>query len=229
MPNSAIDFTAARMLMVNGQVRPNKVTDTRVLDAMRRLPRELFVPADRAALAYCDEDVPLGNGRYLVEPMVIARMVQIAAVQDGDRALVVGSGSGYGAALLAACGAAVTALEQDTALIALARAVLPVVCAGITLVAGITMVEGPLADGWNATGPYDVILIEGAVPEIPPALLAQLRSDGGRLVTVLKRGARVGQAVLCRSAGGGRVDPHPVFDCAIPVLPMLKTAPGFVF
>lgn len=223
MPISAIDFTAARMLMVNGQVRPNKVTDARVLDAMRRLPRERFVPADRAALAYCDEDVPLGNGRYLVEPMVIARMVQIATVQDGDRVLVVGSGSGYGAALLAACGAVVTALEQDLALIALARAVLPVVGPGITLV------EGPLADGWNAAGPYDVILIEGAVPQIPPALLSQLRGDGGRVVTVLKRAGRVGQAVLCRSAGGGRVDPHPVFDCAIPVLPMLKATPGFVF
>ena len=110
MPNSAIDFTAARMLMVNGQVRPNKVTDSRVLAAMRRLPRERFVPADRAALAYSDEDVPLGRDRYLVEPMVIARLVQIAAVQEGDRALVVGSGSGYGAALLAACGATVTAL-----------------------------------------------------------------------------------------------------------------------
>lgn len=223
MPNSAIDFTAARMLMVNGQVRPNKVTDSRVLAAMRRLPRERFVPADRAALAYSDEDVPLGRDRYLVEPMVIARLVQIAAVQEGDRALVVGSGSGYGAALLAACGATVTALEQDPALIALARAVLPVVSSGITLV------EGPLADGWKATGPYDVILIEGAVPEIPPAVLAQLRRDGGRLVTVLKRGARVGQAVLCSAAGGGRVDPHPVFDCAIPVLPMLKAAPGFIF
>ena len=86
-----------------------------------------------------------------------------------------------------------------------------------------------MADGWKATGPYDVILIEGAVPEIPPAVLAQLRRDGGRLVTVLKRGARVGQAVLCSAAGGGRVYPHPVFDCAIPVLPMLKAAPGFVF
>jgi len=223
MPNSAIDFTAARTLMVDGQVRPNKVTDARVLAAMRSLPRERFVPVDRAALAYCDEDVPLGNGRFLVEPMVIARLVQIAAVQDGDRALVVGSGSGYGAALLAACGATVIALEQDGALIAMARAVLPGVAGGVSLV------EGPLAEGWKAGGPYDVILIEGAVPEIPPAVLDQLRGDGGRLVTVIKRGARVGQAVLCSRAGGGRVDPHPVFDCAIPVLPMLKPAPGFVF
>jgi protein-L-isoaspartate(D-aspartate) O-methyltransferase len=223
MPHPQADFAAARTLMVDGQVRPNKVTDPRVLAAMRALPRERFVPADRSALAYSDEDVPLGGGRFLVEPMVIARLVQIALVREGERALVVGAGSGYGAALLAACGASVTALEQDQTLIALARAVLPAVAPGITLV------EGSLADGWKAAAPYDIVLIEGAVPEIPPAILAQLRSDGGRLVTVLKPGARIGQAVLCTSAGGGRLAPQPVFDCAIPVLPMLQRAPGFVF
>jgi protein-L-isoaspartate(D-aspartate) O-methyltransferase len=158
-----------------------------------------------------------------MEPMVIARLVQIAAAGPGQRALVVGAGSGYGAALLAACGASVTALEQDPALMALARAVLPHVAPGISLV------EGPLADGWKAAAPYDIVLIEGAVPEIPAAILAQLRAEGGRLVTVLKPGARIGQAVLCSSAGGGRLEPQPVFDCAIPVLPMLQRAPGFVF
>ena len=105
MSHPQTDFSAARTLMVDGQVRPNKVTDARVLAAMGSLPRERFVPADRTALAYSDEDVPLGGGRYLVEPMVIARLVQIAAVRTGERALVVGAGTGYGAALLAACGA----------------------------------------------------------------------------------------------------------------------------
>jgi protein-L-isoaspartate(D-aspartate) O-methyltransferase len=223
MPNPETDFTAARMLMVDGQVRPNKVTDPRVLAAMRELPRERFVPPDRAALAYSDEDVPLGGGRYLVEPMVIARLVQIAAVRDGERVLVVGAGSGYGAALMAACGGDVVALEQDAALLALARAVLPSVAAAVRLV------EGPLAEGWKAGAPYDAVLIEGAVPEIPPSLLPQLRTEGGRLVAILKAGARMGQAVLCSSAGGGRLDCQPVFDCAVPVLPMLRAAPGFVF
>ena len=228
MPNPAIDaptldFATARGLMVDCQVRPNKVNDARVLAAMRSLPRERFVPPDRAALAYSDEDVALGGGRFLMEPMVIARLVQMAAVRDGERALVVGAGSGYGAALLALCGAKVTALEQDPALLAIARVVVPAVAFPVAIV------EGNLADGWKATAPYDIILIEGAVPEIPAAILAQLRADGGRLVSVLKTGARVGQAVLCASAGGGRVEPTKVFDCAVPVLPMLTRAPGFVF
>jgi protein-L-isoaspartate(D-aspartate) O-methyltransferase len=223
MPNPDVDYAAARALMVDGQVRPNKVNDPRIIAAMRDLPRERFVPPARAPLAYSDEDVPLGGGRYLIEPMVIGRMVQIAAVQAGDRVLVVGAGSGYGAALLAACGATVTALEQDPALLAIARAVLP------GLAPSVSLVEGSLAEGWKAGAPYDVILIEGAVPEIPAALPAQLRAEGGRLVAVLQPGARVGQAVLANSAGGGRLNAQPIFDCAVPLLPMLQREPGFVF
>lgn len=223
MPHATMDFAAARAMMVDSQVRPNKVTDPRIIAAMRSLPRERFVPAAQASLAYSDEDVPLGGGRVLLEPMVIARLVQIAAVQEGERVLVVGAGSGYGAALLAACGADVTALEQDAALLAMARAALP------QLAPGVKLVEGALAEGWKGGAPYDLILIEGAVPEIPPALPALLRGDGGRIVAVLKPGARVGQAVLCAPLGGGRLHPAPVFDCATPVLPMLRREPGFVF
>lgn len=223
MSNADVDYAAARALMVDGQVRPNKVNDPRIIAAMRDLPRERFVPPARAPLAYSDEDVPLGGGRYLIEPMVIGRMVQIAAIQAGDRVLVVGAGSGYGAALLAACGAVVTALEQDPALLAVARAVLP------GLAPTVSVVEGMLAEGWKAGAPYDAILIEGAVPEIPAALPGQLRAEGGRLVAVLQPGARVGQAVLASSAGGGRMNAQPIFDCAVPLLPMLQREPGFVF
>ncbi len=106
--------------MVDSQIRPNKVNDPRILEAMRRLPRERFVPETAAAMAYVDEDVPLGNGRFLMEPMVIARLIQTTRPLPGEAALVVGAGTGYGAALLAACGARVTALEDDPALIAIA-------------------------------------------------------------------------------------------------------------
>ena len=116
-----MDYADARKRMVDGQLRPNRVTDPRVLDAMRELPREDFLPATARALAYADEDVPLPGGRALVEPMVIARLAQLAAVRPGDRALVVCAGTGYGAAVLARCGARVTAVESDATLAGIAQ------------------------------------------------------------------------------------------------------------
>jgi protein-L-isoaspartate(D-aspartate) O-methyltransferase len=221
MDHPAVAYEIARNLMVDGQVRPNKVSDPRIIAAMRALPRERFVPPSMAPLAYSDADVPLGNGRALVEPMVIARLAQLAAIRGGERALVVGAGTGYGAALLAACGAKVTALEEDPALVTLARGAL----AGIE---GVALVAGRLADGWSAGAPYDLVFIEGSVEEIPPALVAQLRSPAGRLVAVRAVVGRVGQAVLGEALAGG-LSLQPAFDCAAPVLPALRRAAGFVF
>src|SRR5262249_14773755 len=150
-------FVEARNRMVDSQVRPNKVIDPRIIAAMRRMPRERFLPSCLAPLAYADEDVPLGDGRVLIEPAVIARLVQLTAIAAGERALVVAAGTGYGAALLAACGARVTALEDSTSLQSIARTVLA------ELAPSVSLVTGPLAAGWPAGAPYDVILIEGAV------------------------------------------------------------------
>ena len=221
MDRHVIDYADARNMMVDGQVRPNKVYDARVLDAMRRLPRERFVPPQAASLAYSDEDVPLGHGRVLVEPMVIARLAQLAAARPGERALVVGCGSGYGAALLAACGAQVTALEEDRALLAMARTAL-------TGVGGVTLVEGPLRDGWPEGAPYDLLFIEGAADEVPPALVAQIRTPGGRMVGVMTAADRIGHGGIGEPSGGG-LSFQPVFDCATPALPALRRPPGFVF
>lgn len=221
MDRHVIDYADARNMMVDGQVRPNRVYDRRLLDAMRRLPRERFVPPHAVPLAYSDEDVPLGNGRVLMEPMVIARLVELAAVRAGEQALVVGCGSGYGAALLAACGAQVTALEQDEALLALARTAL----AGID---GVTLVGGRLRDGWAAGAPYDLVFIEGAADEVPPALVAQIRTPGGRLVGVLRAADHVFHAGIGEPGAGG-LSFRPAFDCATPVLPALRRQPGFVF
>ena len=221
MDRHVIDYTDARNIMVDGQVRPNRVYDRRLLDAMRRLPRERFVPPHAVALAYSDEDVPLGNGRVLMEPMVIARLVELAAMRAGERALVVGCGSGYGAALLAACGAQVTALEQDDTLLALARQAL----AGI---AGVSLVGGPLRDGWPQGAPYDLLLIEGAADEVPKALIAQIRQPGGRLVGVLIGADRIGHDGVGEPSAGG-LSFRPAFDCATQVLPALRRQSGFVF
>jgi len=216
------DLTEARNNMVDSQVRPNKVADPRILAAMRRLPRERFVPPNLASLAYADEDVPLVLGRVLLEPMVIARLVQLTAVAEGERALVIAAGPGYGSALLASCGARVTALEDDPALLAQARLLLG------ELAPGVSLVSGPLATGWPAGAPYDVILIEGAVTDIPPPVGEQLRASGGRLVAICAGGGTGGQAVLAEATIGG-LHKQPMFDCATPPIPVLASAPAFVF
>ena len=221
-----MDFAAARQHMVASQVRPNQVTDSRILDAMRQLPRERFVPRQALARAYADEDVPLGRGRWLTEPMVIARLVQATNARQGERALLVGAGRGYGAALLAACGVHVTALEEDLELVAMARAVLP------ELAPSVALVTGPLTAGWKNGAPYDMVLIDGAAEEVPDALTEQVKRDGGRIVAVRAFPGAVSHAAfgeVVMAAGGARVAWQPLFDCAIPVLPALRRAPSFVF
>ena len=227
--HSPADYAAARDHMVDGQVRPNKVIDPRIIRAMRSIPRERFVPPHLANLAYTDEDVPLGRGRALMEPMVIARLAQLARVRDGDRVLVVGAGTGYGAVLMAACGGRVTALEEDEALLAIARRTVPEFAPGAAVVAG------PLAAGQAIGAPWDAILIEGAVRAIPPAIALQLNPAGGRLVTVLTPGsvASGGQGVLAEpgqhSAPSAALRAQPMFDCATPLLPPLLPAASFQF
>lgn len=215
-------FAEARRRMVDSQIRPNRVIDPRIVAAMRRLPRERFLPAQLSALAYADEDVPLGHGRTMIQPMAIARLVQLAAPLQGERALVVAAGTGYGAALLAACGPRVTALEEDPVLLTIAKRALTNEAPEVTLVGG------PLAAGWPGEAPYDIILLEGAVPAIPPAIAQQLRNNGGRLVTVISTDGRTSQAVLAEATSAG-LRAQPMFDCAIPPLPALQPAPAFVF
>jgi protein-L-isoaspartate(D-aspartate) O-methyltransferase len=218
-------FASARQLMVDGQIRPNKVYEPRLLDALRRLPRERFVPPACTARAYADEDVPLGGGRYLTEPMVIARLVQLAMVRPGERALVAASGTGYAAALLDACGAEVIAVEDDPALLELARPALAATAPQVRLQVG------PPAQGWARAAPYDVIVIDGAVEEVPDPLVRQLRpmtmSGGGRLVAAHRTG-RVTLGVL-GEALGGVLRITPAFNCATPVLPAFRRSPSFVF
>jgi protein-L-isoaspartate(D-aspartate) O-methyltransferase len=217
-----MDLAEARNRMVDSQVRPNKVTDPRIIAAMRQLPRERFVPPAQTALAYVDEDVPLGEGRVLIEPMIMARLLQLTAVAAGERVLVVAAGTGYGATVLASCGARVTALENAASLLAIARDMLSEYAPSVSLV------SGPLDAGWPQGAPYDVILIEGAVRSIPPAIGEQLHQETGRLVAVCTDGAGTSQAVLAEATPAG-LRPQPMFDCATPVIPSLLPVAGFVF
>ena len=222
MATQAEHFADARNCMVDSQIRPNRVIDPRILSAMRRLPRERFLPANVWPLAYADEDVPLGNGRFMLEPMVLAKLLQAANLRDNERVLVVGAGTGYGAAVLAACGCRVTALEDDPALLAIARGVLPAEAPSVTVV------TGPLDAGWPANGPYDLILIEGAVPEIPAALAAQTHQGNGRLLAAIHAEGRATQAVIAEATAFG-VSISTLFDCGTPPIPSLRKAPVFAF
>jgi protein-L-isoaspartate(D-aspartate) O-methyltransferase len=215
-----MDFAAARSFMVDGQLRPSKVTDHRILTAMRSLPRERFVPAGQAALAYIDDDVKLSATRGMAKPLVLARLMQLAAPRTGETALVVGAGSGYGAAVLAACGAQVTALEEDADLLALARTALQ----GL---AGVTLVQGPLAEGWPQAAPYDLVVIEGSVRAIPERIGRQV-AQTGRLVAVMAPAAGSSAAVLAEPTVGG-LAVRPMFDAVAPKLTSLWPAPSFAF
>lgn len=220
------DYAAARLNMVEGQLRTNKVTDAAILDAFLAVPRERFIPPSLRGIAYVDDDIPLGGGRSLMEPMVLARLLQLAAIGREDKVLEVGCASGYATALLARIADNVTALESDPKLAQLARVLLA------ELGATASVVEGKLAEGWRVNGPYDVILLNGAVAAIPPAIAAQL-AEGGQLVGVVLAedsalGAGLGKAVVMTRAEGV-LSSRPVFDAAIHVLPSLERAPSFVF
>ncbi len=215
-------YASARAHMVDGQIRPNRVSDRRLLDVLRSMPREQFLPEALRPLAYIDDNLPLGAGRVLMEPLILARLLQLGRARPGERVLVVGAGVGYGAAVLAGCGASVVGLEESPTLLAVARAA----CA--ILAPGLTLVQGRLAAGHPDGGPYGLIVIEGAVRAIPPALATQLAQPDGRLVGVLTEEGRVPQAVIAEATPAGLVARF-AFDASTPLLPSLLPAPAFTF
>jgi protein-L-isoaspartate(D-aspartate) O-methyltransferase len=217
------DFALARRNMVEGQLRPNRVTNLPLLDAIGSLPRERFLPDSLRAVAYADEDVPLGGGRFLMEPMVLARLIQALQAQAGQKALVVASGRGYGAALLAKLVGTVVAVESDTALARAAEETFKSLA-----LANVTQIAGACEAGAPQSGPYDVILVEGATRQMPDALLKQL-AEGGRLVTVAAGApGTLGVATLTVKAGGV-TSSRPLFDAGTPALPGFAPPAKFTF
>src|SRR5690349_11294725 len=217
-----MDYETARRNMVESQIRTNKVTHEALLAALASVPRERFVPAERSQVAYVDDDIALGGGRYLMEPMIFARLVQEANPVPADNALIVGSATGYSAAVLAPLVKSVTALESDPALAARGREQF-----ARLIVIGATQVEGPLTQGWVRGSPYSLILLEGSAETIPQALFDQL-ADGGRLMAVISSGGGVGRAVL-HTKRADVLSHRPLFDAAINPLPGFQPQPGFVF
>jgi protein-L-isoaspartate(D-aspartate) O-methyltransferase len=212
-----MDQAAARLNMVEGQVRPNRVNDPRIIQAMLRLPRHLLVPPTRRALAHADAPVPVAEGRALLAPMVVARLVQDAAPRANERALVLPGLGAYGGLLLHALGLSVTALEDPRHADA-ARQALDAAGGGPVLVAG------PLAAGHAAGAPFDLILIEGAVPALPDGLAAQL-AEGGRLLAVVGEG--VPRRAVRTDRLAGVLTTRVLFDAAAPPLPDFAPAAAF--
>jgi protein-L-isoaspartate(D-aspartate) O-methyltransferase len=201
------DFSLARRAMVDNQLRPQGVSDRAVLAAMAKVEREGFVPKQAKALAYLDRPLPIGQGRAMMPPAALGRLLSEAAPRQGQRALVIGSGTGYSAAVLKEMGLKVVALESDTALAETAEA------------AGIDTVVGELNKGWAKGAPYDLILLDGAVEEIPPGLGKQLADDGllagaiiDRGITRLIIGSCANGAIGWRSIADSDVEPLPGFE-----------------
>lgn len=207
--------------MVDGQIKPNKVTDVRLLKALAEVPREQFVDRQSQCIAYVDEDLPLGDGRYLMEPMVLARLINEAQPKASDIALDIGCATGYSTAVLSRVVETVVGLESNAAMAATATQRL--IDLGYD---NAVIVEGSLTEGHPPQQPYDIILFGGAVAEVPKAIQGQL-ADGGRLVAV-ERSGLTGLANIYQRIGD--VTSHrPMFDASIPLLPEFEPVSSFEF
>jgi protein-L-isoaspartate(D-aspartate) O-methyltransferase len=216
-----MDMTVARAAMIDSQVRPNDVTDRRLIAAMAAVPREAFLPAERSALAYADRVAETGPGRHLWAPRDFAKLVQAAAVGPDDRVLDIAPGAGYSSAVLARLAGSVTALEADgEAASALASRLASLGAEGVAAVAG------PLAAGWGDGAPYDVIFVNGAVELVPEAWTEQL-AEGGRLALAMWEGGVKRAGVFMRT--GGVAAWRAEFECAAPELPGFRAPETFRF
>jgi protein-L-isoaspartate(D-aspartate) O-methyltransferase len=219
------DFAAARRKMVESQLQTSGITDRRLLTVMGQLPREIFVPEARRGLAYIDvaQAIPTSDGprRFIAPPAPFAKLVQLAAINDGDRVLDLGCATGYSAAVLAELAEHVVAVESDAGLVAAARANLESL--GLE---NVTVLEGALEDGAPKHGPFDVIILEGMASEVPRRLLDQLAEEG-RLVVLEQEGRAAAAHLYVRS--GDDVAGRPEFNTSMPPLFTTKSPPKFVF
>ncbi|MBL8713173.1 MAG: protein-L-isoaspartate O-methyltransferase [Alphaproteobacteria bacterium] len=216
-------FEKARENMVDCQLRPNRVTDDAIIDAMRKIPREKFVPRQLQGFAYVDEDVPLGNGRYLREPVIIARLIQAAEIKKSDIVLDIGCNTGYSTAVMGHLAATVVGLEIEDNLANEADKLLH----DLDIINVVVVRQGKLSEGYAAQGPYNVIFINGSVSAVPDGIKNQL-ADGGRLVTVVSKHGHMGRAVLIERHGD-HFSTRELFDAATPTLVGFEADKSFAF
>ena len=216
-------FVTLRKAMVDSQIRPNKVIDDQVIEAFSTVPRELFVTRHMQEMAYIDEDIHLSGGRFIIEAMVMARMVQALKLTPSDNVMCIGAGNGYGAAILSSLAASVIAVETRIQMVEKAQQIV----AGLDI-GNVAVVKSRLQDGYPSEAPYQGIIIEGGVEYVPQALFDQL-SEGGNLVCVLRpRGLDVGEATLWHKRNGN-ITPKSLFTAQVPVLDEFKLKPKFAF
>lgn len=217
-----MDYAAARRSMVENQIRTNRIRDPLVIAAMNELPRERFVPEALQGIAYADEDIPLGCGRYLIEPLVAASLLQTAEIGSDDVVLAIGSATGYLPALIAPMASAVVALEEDPELAERSAALLAEL--GMNTVA---VVQGAPRQGYAKQAPYDAIVFCGAIASVPDALAEQL-ADRGRMVAVVRGKQGMGKGTLFLKTGNA-LSRREVFDAATPYLPGFEPEESFTF
>ncbi|MEQ8285177.1 protein-L-isoaspartate O-methyltransferase [Thalassospira sp.] len=217
-----MDYQIARHNMVENQVRTNKVTDPLVIAAMEEVPREQFLPEGKRGIAYVDEDIAVGGGRFAMEPMVIARLMQCAEIAETDVALVIGAGFGYGSALISRVAETVVSVESDKEMAAAAEKTFQ-----NANYDNVIVVEGDLAAGYAKQAPYNVIVFDGAVAEVPAGILEQV-AEGGRLLAVVREAGKVGVARLYERENGV-IGHRDLFDANIPYLPGFEPVDSFVF
>jgi len=212
----------ARKNMVDCQLRTNQVTDERLLEVLSTIPRENLVPRHMKDMAYVDEDIALGNGRFLQDPVVLARLIQVAKIQPTDVILDVGCGTGYSTAVLGELSDTVVGLEQDKKLADKADKAI-----NDLDICNTAVIKGDLKLGYPEQAPYDVIFINGSVPFVPECFFDQL-CDGGRLISVISDNGHMGVATLFEKQGD-KISETQLFDAATPLLCVFKQEEGFSF
>ena len=213
------DFSARRIMMVDTQVRPSDVTKFPIIEAMLTVPREVYVPANKREAAYMGENVHLGSGRVLLDPRTLAKLLDALDILPTETVLDLGCGLGYSTAVIARLADAVIAVEEDEDLAAEAQTILS--SQGVDNAA---VIRGALAHGSAKAGPYDVIILQGAVESLPDTLLAQLK-EGGRIGSIFMEGAlgvaRIGYKI------DGDITWRYSFNASAPVLPGFAAKPAF--
>ncbi len=220
------DWLTARCNMVESQIKPNAVTDQRLISALLAVPRELFVPTSMHALTYCDLDIDISvdaseDACHILAPMTFARMIQLASIHPTDHVLDIGCASGYSSAVLSSIAGSVVAIEQDDGMVSRAQDTLTAIGAD-----NVAVVQSNLNSGLGSQGPYDAIILEGAVEEIPESLFGQL-SDGGRLVAALRSNGIDTFYRFVRS--NGEISGSSAFGSSVRMLRGFECEQGFVF